>query len=93
MAVHGAQLALDLGGQLLGLGLLAVRLLGPAGLGDEALGEAGAGAVEPFPCPGDPVDEGQVGVEHGLLEGTLARASAGSSAPTRLARNQPGPAM
>ena len=68
-AVHGAQLALDLGAQLLGLGPLAVELLGPSGLVHEALGEAGAGAVEPLPGPGDPVDQGQVGPEDGLLEG------------------------
>ena len=67
-AVHGAQLAFDLGGQALGLGPLDVELLGPAGLVDQALGEAGAGAVEPFPGPRDPVDQGQVGLEHGPLE-------------------------
>ena len=67
-AVHGAELALDVGGQALGLGPFGVELLGAAGLVDQALGEAGAGAVEPLLGPGDPVDQGQVGVEHGALQ-------------------------
>jgi hypothetical protein len=45
-AVHGVELALDVGGELGGLGPLGVELLGVAGLVDQALGQAGAGAVE-----------------------------------------------
>jgi hypothetical protein len=63
------ELALDVGGELGGLGPLGVELLGVAGLVDQALGQAGAGAVEALLGQGDPVDQGEVGVDHGALQG------------------------
>ena len=87
------ELALDVGGELGGLGPLGVELLGVAGLVDKALGEAGAGAVEALLGQGDPVDQGEVGVDNGALQGQPGQGVGGSSALTRLARNQPGPAM